>query len=43
MKLLGLEDPAAAARAGLGAEAFEEAYQAGRALTLDEVAGLLRR
>jgi len=41
IQTLGLEDPAIATRAGLGDEAFERAYQAGRAMTLDDVLALL--
>jgi predicted ATPase/class 3 adenylate cyclase len=41
MRTLGIEDPAAVARSGLGEEAFQRAYAAGRALTLDEVVALV--
>jgi non-specific serine/threonine protein kinase len=42
MQLLGLTDPVPAARSALGDEAFEAAYQAGRALSLDEAVGLVQ-
>ena len=42
MRTLGIDDPAAVARAALGDEAFERAYAAGRALTLDQVVALVR-
>ncbi len=38
---LRLPDPATEARAGLGDEAFEHAYAAGRAMSVDEVDALL--
>jgi predicted ATPase/class 3 adenylate cyclase len=41
MRTLGIEDPAAVARTGLSDEAFERAYAAGRALTVDEVTALV--
>jgi predicted ATPase/class 3 adenylate cyclase len=41
MRTLGIEDPAAVARAGLGDEAYERAHAAGRALTWDEVVALV--
>jgi hypothetical protein len=41
MRTLGIKDPAAVARAGLGDEAFERANAAGRVLTADEVAALV--
>ncbi len=42
LQLLRLEDPARAARAALGDEAFDAAYRAGRAMSLDEVVVALR-
>jgi tetratricopeptide (TPR) repeat protein len=42
MQILRLEDPAIAAREALGDEGYSEAYEAGRALSLDEIAELLR-
>jgi hypothetical protein len=41
IKTLGLPDPMVDARDGLGEDAFQAAYRAGRAMTLDEVAALL--
>ena len=41
MQILGLEDPAIAARSALGDEAYQAAYEAGRRLTLDEVSKLV--
>jgi len=41
MQTLGMEDPAVGLRAALGDEAFERDYRVGRALSLDEVLGLL--
>ena len=41
LKTLNLPDPAVQAREGLGDEAYERAYAAGRAMTQDEVVGLL--
>ena len=41
MQLLGLDDPVPAARATLGDDAFEAAYAAGRALSLDEAVELI--
>jgi hypothetical protein len=40
-KTLNLPDPMVQAREGLGEDAFANAYAAGRAMTLDEVASLL--
>lgn len=37
VQILGLEDPAKASRVGLGEAAFEEAYQAGRTASLEEI------
>ncbi len=42
MHLLGLDDPAPVARGALGEEAFEEAYAAGRSLSLDEMVQLVQ-
>jgi hypothetical protein len=41
IKTLNLPDPMVQAREGLGSEAFDRAYAAGRAMSLDEVAALL--
>ena len=41
MSTLSLEDPAIATREGLGDEAYERAYQEGRALTTDEAIALV--
>ena len=41
VQTLGIEDPAVATRAGLGDEAFEHLYRAGRAMSLDDVLALL--
>jgi predicted ATPase/class 3 adenylate cyclase len=41
VKTLGIPDPMVQAREGLGDEAFERAYAAGRAMTLDEADALL--
>jgi predicted ATPase/class 3 adenylate cyclase len=43
IKTLNLADPAVQARERLGDEAFESAYAAGRAMSLDEVSALLER
>lgn len=41
MQILRLDDPAIAARAALGDEAYEAEYEAGRRLSFDEIAGLV--
>ena len=41
IKTLNLPDPMAQAREGLDEDAFANAYAAGRAMTLEEVASLL--
>ena len=41
IKTLNLPDPMVQAQEGLGEDAFANAYAAGRAMTLDEVASLL--
>ncbi|MGO9178428.1 MAG: hypothetical protein ACLQBX_03405 [Candidatus Limnocylindrales bacterium] len=42
LQLPRLEDPGRAARSALGEDVFEAAYQAGRAMSLDEIVGDLR-
>jgi predicted ATPase len=42
VQMLHLEDPALAARRGLGDDAFEAAYQEGRTLSLDEILPLVQ-
>jgi hypothetical protein len=42
LQLLRLEDLGRAARSALGDDVFEAAYQAGRAMSLDEIVGDLR-
>jgi len=42
LRMLRIEDPAPAARAGLGGAAFDEAFSAGRAMSLEALVALVR-
>jgi predicted ATPase/class 3 adenylate cyclase len=42
MEILGIADPAIAARAALGDAAYEAEYEAGRGLSFDEITGLVQ-